>query len=572
MKTKHLLSALAAILSLVSFAQNTEDHSKKIYQDSTGKIHINKSLPVYLSISTTPDGSDAHVLQGKDPKYSYPMFLDSEGYNSIRSPWKVDPETKETIYPKEDVIFEVYADSKAPVSQIVFSSKKTNKADGKTAIGDGHISLIAEDALSGLQGIYYSINQAPYKVYSSPLQLEEKEYLLKYYAVDNVGNVEELHEITVYLDETAPETTLSIEGDVSEMIVSSRSTIALVASDKSSKVHKTYYNIDDGKNITYTRPISLTSLPEGEHTVSYFSEDVIGNKEGEKSFAFYIDKSAPKVIDEIIGNTFIANGKEYYSGKTKLKLVAMDNKSGVKEIRYAVNNGEFKLYTDPFYLAESGSLNIEVLVIDKVNNKARTVAFSDKSNIRTYVDLSGPELNYSLSGPSFKVKDTLYISKNTKINLTGKDLDAGFKEIDYQVGASSIQPYTKPISIEEEGFYKLTFNGYDNLHNSNTENILCLVDNSGPNIFSRFSIEGNKYRMFEGKSVSVYPPHVVLFLSATDKYAGLDKISYQVNGSTKQPYKGLIEDFTKNTLYTLMVSVTDKLGNSNEQEVQFYIE
>lgn len=571
MKFKHLLSTLAIIITLISSAQNIEDHAKKVYQDSIGNVHVNRSLPVYLSISTSPDGSDAKVLKGQDPKYSYPMFLDTEGYNSIRSPWKVDPETKETIYPKEDVIFEVYADSKAPVTKIVFGSK-TNRENGKTAIGDGNISLVAEDALSGLQGIYYSINQAPYKMYSVPLQLEEKEYLLKYYAVDNVGNVEELHEITVYLDKTAPETVMSIEGDVSEKIVSSRSSIALDATDKTTKVFKTYYNIDDGKNIAYTRPIVMTTLAEGEHTVSYFSEDILGNKEDEKSFAFYIDKSAPKVIDEIIGNTFIANGKEYYSGKTKLKLVAMDNKSGVKEIRYAVNNGEFKLYTEPFYLVESGTLNIEVLAIDKVNNKARTAAFSDKSNIRSYVDLSGPELTYSLTGPSFKVKDTLYISQNTKVSLTGKDLDAGFKDIDYQVGASSIQPYSEPISIKEEGFYKLTYNGYDNLQNSNTESILCLVDNTGPNIFSRFSIEGNKYRMIEGESVSVYPPHVVLFLSATDKYAGLDKISYQVNGSPKQAYKGLIEDFTKDTLYTLMISVTDKLGNSNEEEVKFYIE
>ena len=58
----------------------------------------------------------------------------------------------------------------------------------------------------------------------------------------------------------------------------------------------------------------MTTLSEGEHTISYFSEDILGNKEDEKSFDFYLDKSAPKVIDEIIGNTFIANGKEYYSG------------------------------------------------------------------------------------------------------------------------------------------------------------------------------------------------------------------------------------------------------------------
>jgi hypothetical protein len=282
MKAKHFLSTLAVIFSFFSIAQNAEVHEKKIYQDSTGKVHVHRSLPIYLSISTSPDGSNAHVLKGQDPKYSYPMFLDSEGYNSIRSPWKVDPETKETIYPKEDVIFEVYADSKAPASEMIFTSDKTNKVNGKTAMGDGEISLIAKDALSGVQNIYYSINKAPYKIYSSPLQMEEKEYTIKYYAVDNVGNAEEPHEIVVYLDKTAPETKMTIDGDLSEMIVSSRSTIALNASDKSSKVSKTYYTIDGGKTITYLKPIAMTILSEGEHSISYFSEDILNNKEENK--------------------------------------------------------------------------------------------------------------------------------------------------------------------------------------------------------------------------------------------------------------------------------------------------
>ncbi|MFK7952323.1 MAG: hypothetical protein AB8B73_05710 [Ekhidna sp.] len=572
MKVKHFLSALAFISVLTSIAQTQTKHEPKIFRDSIDRVHVNMELPVYLSISSTPDGSDSQVLKGQDPKYSYPMFLDTEGYNSIRSPWKVNPETKETVYPKEDVVFEVYADSKAPISKMTFASNKKNVEGGKVAVGDGKVTLVSEDALSGVQSIYYSIDKAPYQKYSMPFSLEEKEYNIQYYAVDNVGNIEEVKEINLYLDKTAPATEMTVDGDLSETVLSSRSTIKLDASDKSSEILKTYYSIDEGRKTTYVRPISLTTLSEGEHTISYFSEDILNNAEDKNTYTFFLDKSAPRVIDEIIGNTFISNGKEYYSGKTKLKLVSLDNKSGVKEVRYSVNGGEFKLYEDPFYLTQSGALSIELLAIDKVNNKARIDAFSDKSNMRSFVDLSGPELDYSLTGPSFKVKDTVYISERTKISLTGKDAEAGFKEIDYQVGSSSSSSYSDPLSIKEEGFHKITYNGYDNLQNSNTSNIFCLVDNTGPEVFSRFSIETSKTKTIDGKTVSVYPPHVVLFLSATDRYAGLDKISYQINGSSNQPYRSLIEDFARNKLYTIVVSVSDKLGNSNEKEVQFYIE
>ncbi|SNT37589.1 hypothetical protein SAMN05421640_3618 [Ekhidna lutea] len=554
-------------------AQNIPDHNKKIYKNEEGKVYVNKELPLYLSISTSPDGSGGQVLDGKDPKYSSPMYLDSEGYNTIRTPWKVDPETKKTIYPKEEVIFELYADSKPPTSSISFDSDKPARLDNKVILKACAISLSSKDETSGIESIYYSLDNAPFQKYASPISLtDEKTYSFTYYAVDNVGNVEEQKSLSIQVDNSAPTTSMEVEGDLSENIVSSRSSISLNANDKISNVSKTFYTIDEGRTFEYGSPISLAGLSEGEHTITYFSVDMVDNNEEKKTYSFYLDKSAPRVIDEIIGNTFIANGKEYYSGRTKLKLVAMDNKAGVKEIRYSVNGGEFKLYEAPFYLTQSGNLNIEVLAMDKVNNRVRSTEFSDKNNLLSYVDLSGPSLNFNLSGPSFTVKDTVYISKETAISLRGTDNDSGFKEIDYQIDNGSATTYSEPFKIEDEGFHAVTYNGYDNLSNSSTESILCIVDNSGPEVFSRFSIDSNKSKMVEGKEMKVYPPHVVLFLSSTDSYAGLDKISYQINDGPVLPYKSLIENFKKDTPYKITVLVVDKLGNENQKDIMFYID
>ncbi len=554
-------------------AQNTPDHNKKIYKNEEGKVYVNKELPLYLSISTSPDGSSGQVLDGKDPKYSSPMYLDSEGYNTIRTPWKVDPETKKTIYPKEEVIFELYADSKPPISSISFDSDKRASLDDKVILKACAISLSSKDETSGIESIYYSLDNAPFQKYAATISLtDEKSYSLNYYAVDNVGNVEEQKSLSIQVDNSAPTTSMEVEGDLSENIVSSRSSISLKANDGVSNVSKTFYTIDEGKTYEYGSPISLSGLSEGEHTITYFSVDIVNNNEEKKTYSFYLDKSAPRVIDEIIGNTFIANGKEYYSGRTKLKLVAMDNKAGVKEIRYSVNGGEFKLYDAPFYLTQSGNLNIEVLAMDKVNNRVRSTEFSDKNNLLSYVDLSGPSLNFNLSGPSFTVKDTVYISKETMISLRGTDNDSGLKEIDYQIDDGSATTYSEPFKIEDEGFHAVTYNGYDNLSNSSTESIICIVDNSGPEVFSRFSIDSNKSKMMEGKEMKVYPPHVVLFLSSTDSYAGLDKISYQINDGPVLPYRSLIENFKKDTPYKITVLVVDKLGNENQQDIMFYID
>ena len=376
---------------------------------------------------------------------------------------------------------------------------------------------------------------------------QEKNFTVSYYAVDKVGNTSEIREIQVQPDLKAPVTELKVNGDQYENIVSSRASIVLEAIDDASGVSKTFYQIDQGNTYTYSKPIRLSGLSEGEHTITYFATDNLENKEEKTSYSFFIDKSAPSVISELIGNTFFANGREYYSGRTKLKFVAMDNKSGVKEISYSINNGDFITYEAPFYLSEAGALNIQVKTVDNVNNEMSKEEFSDNEKMRAYVDLSGPDLSYKVDGPSFMIKDTLLINKETTISFSGTDSESGFKEIDYQLNDGILTKYESPLSIEKENFYNITFNGYDNLQNSNTNNILVRVDNTGPEIFNRFSISSNKLKVVEGKRLPVYPSHAILFLSATDTYAGLNEINYRINDGQLLAYRGAIERLKKET-------------------------
>ncbi|NQZ75750.1 MAG: chitobiase/beta-hexosaminidase C-terminal domain-containing protein [Ekhidna sp.] len=557
--------------SLQLVAQN--DHEKKIYKNSEGKVYVNKALPVYLSVSSDREGADSEILEGKEPKYSSPMYLDSEGYNTIRSPWQVDPETKKIASPKAEVIFELWADSQAPKTTIDYNADKLYTKEGTVFMKGGEITLSATDQTAGVADIYYSLNNGSFTKYQNGIKLaDEAVTTLKYYAVDNVGNVEEVSSSTISIDNSPPVSSMAVAGDKIEDVLSSRSTISLEAKDNLAEKSKIFYSIDEGRTYSYSRDITISGLSEGEHTLTYFAVDDVDNNEEKRTYNFFLDKSAPRVIDEVIGNTFIANGKEYYSGRTKLKIVSMDNKAGVKEVTYSINGGEFKKYDTPFYLTEPGNLSIEVMAIDKVNNRKRTSAFSGKNNTISYVDLAGPSLSNSVAGPSYTVQDTLFISKDTKIRLKGSDSESGFKEIDYQIDNGSSETYTEPFSVEKDGFHKISYNGYDNLSNSSTETMIFMVDNQGPEIFNRFSINSSKSKEVEGKKVPVYPPHVVLFLSSTDKGVGLDKISYQINGGSMLPYRSLIENFRKNTLYTINASVIDKLGNENQQEISFYIE
>lgn len=536
-------------------------------------MYVNKTEPVYLSISSKPDGSDAKVLKGQDPTYSYPMYLDTEGYNSIRSPWKVDPETKKTLYPKQEVIFEVYADGTAPkISTKLIADKNFNGKDVSYFNGQ-KLELIAADALAGVENTYYAVDGGSFKKYTSPITFDqEKVYVVHYYAVDRVGNVGEVQEIKIQPDLKAPATELIVTGDQYENSVSSRASITLNPKDEASGVSKTFYQIDEGNTYTYSSAIRLSGLSEGEHSITYFSSDNVENVEEKNTYPFFVDKSAPSVISEIIGNTFFANGREYYSGRTKLKLVAMDNKSGVKEISYSVNGKDFTRYDGPFYLSEAGTLNLQVKTVDNVNNEMLDKELSDKSNQRAFVDLSGPDLTYNITGPSFMLKDTLLINEKTAIAFSGSDAESGFKEIDYQLNDGMLQQYSDPFSLELENAYEVSFNGYDNLQNSNTRSFLVRVDNTGPEIFNRFSVNSNKIKIVDGERLQVYPAHAILFLSATDKYAGLNKINYKINDGQLLAYRGAIESFKEGNVYKISAEVQDKLGNTSSKEIRFYVE
>lgn len=572
-----ILLAIACFFLISSTsAQEQLKHKHKIYRSPEGKLYVNKDLPVYFRIAVSgDDNAESFLLNpaADSKKYANPMYLDTEGYNTFRSPSKVDTVTKKIVYPLEDIIYALYSDSRTPITKFSFVEKKYYKTEDIYYFGEiMDVKLTSTDAMSGVKETYYSINGAPYAKITDNIKLDKEiVYEIKYYSVDNVGNAESPKSIKIKLDITKPTTKLSVDTDIHNNIISSRSKIVLDANDKNSKIKKTVFSINGGTLYNYHKPIIISGLKEGEHKITYYSIDNTSNQETPKEYSFYLDKSAPMMVDELIGNTFIANGREYSSGRSKIKLTAMDNKAGVKEIRYSINNGEFIEYTKPFVLNASGKLTIKTFVTDNVNNQKINTIMTDKSSI-SYVDLSGPTLKHYFQGASFISQDTAYITETTKIKLAASDNASGFKRIEYNIDNTAILNYDKPFSIGKEGIHNITYLGYDNVDNSSTRSFVCVEDNSGPKIFFRFSILSNETKVIDDKTYDTFPSHVILFLSSTDSSVGFEKLLYSVNGAPQKQYTSLIKGFTKNKLYSIKVTSIDKLGNNSEKSIEFFIE
>jgi hypothetical protein len=534
------------------FAQQASQpvHQKKIYIDSAGRYYQQASLPVYLLVANSPDGKPV-PLQAVNKKE---IMLEGHGVHAFKHENHITQEFDE---------FQIYADGIAPVTLSTFQKAPSFLSGTKQYYGAGlSVTLASKDEMSGVEETYHSINGETFTSYTTPTFLAEGNYTYTYYAIDKTGNAEQLRNRIFTVDLTSPATYHNFIGISSQNVISTNTSIYLSVSDTLSGVAKTFYRFDKENYKLYTGGnIAFQYLADGDHVLSYFSVDNVTNKETEKSMKFYLDKTAPIMSADVLGDKFIVGEKVYFSGRTKLKLTAVDNKSGIKEVLFSINDQPYEKYSDPFYLPNrSGIHNVKFYANDNTSNNTKD-DFAHSVGV-IYVDLTGPSLSHAFNGPTFIKADTVFVSPKTTVSISGNDPEAGLKKLAFSYGGSTDEiPYTKPIIIPEGGVQKLSYVGYDNVNNKNSRETFFITDRQGPQITNQFAAPANK----EGK----YPSYTTIYLAAVDSEVGADLIMYSINGAKEQPYIAPLKGFAKNKEYSIKVNATDLLGNKSATEIKF---
>jgi hypothetical protein len=550
MTIRRLTFLLLATLPFTLFGQQPE-HKKKKYVDSLGQYYQQASLPVYFYVSTSPDEKPTQVLV--DAKKE-PIYLEGHGVHGLKHHNSATNKIE---------TFDINADGIAPITRSTFSGALTHNAAALRFYGKGlQIALKATDEMSGLEAVYHSLNQGAMSTYSPISVSQEGKNTYSYYAVDNVGNVEKLKTETFTVDLSAPDTYHNFVGITNEKIISTGSSIYLTTSDVLSGVASTSYHFDKEKPRAYVGGnIPFQYLADGNHTIYYNSVDKVSNTEEEKSFTFYLDKTAPIMSADILGDKFLVGEKVYFSGRTKLKLTAVDNKSGIKEMMYSINNEPFQKYSDPFYLpGKSGFHTVKYYANDNTANTSND-NFQHTVGV-IYVDLTGPALANRFEGTTFMKADSLYTSPQNKLVLSANDPESGLKNITYKIdGQGEETKYTTPISIANSGKHTIEYFGYDNVNNRNSKTIFILVDDQGPAISNQFSVAA----ISENK----YPSNVSLFLAATDQQIGTQRILYSINDGKENIYAAPLSGFIKEKQYAVKVTAIDLLGNKTNKEIKF---
>ncbi len=572
MKLPIILALTASVSALIGFSQG--EPTKPTYENRVflkdGRTYVQKSLPVYLKFSVTPDGKNYPLTSEKHPSDANPMYLDTEGVNYIRSRWAVNPENGKTISPSREVLMELYADGLAPKTSLRFAGAPKFIKGGTTYFGKGlSFSLSANDGVSGVRETKYGLGGS-YQAYGSSVAVnDEGPATLYYYSADQVGNAEKTRSSNFTVDLTAPTSSHTIKGIVhNSNILAPSTTFALSSSDNLAGVRTTYYSFDDGSKRVYSPNVTMSGLNDGEHTLHYYAIDNVKNEATKSSFKFYLDKIAPEVNHTVVGDQY--KGRYLYvSSRTKINLKATDNKAGVKNIYYRTDGKERFTFSSDFSVPDD--LGVHTFKYDANDNVEN---LSQNHYLTVFVDNVAPATGIIYGNPQFFHRDTLFINKNTQIKLTPRDAHSGIQSTSYAVDGGGMKDYAA-FNIANEGFHTVTFKSVDRVNNEESvKESEVFVDNTAPEIFVNFSIKpiGSK------SGLNVYPEYVRMYVGATDKHVGTAQILYALDDGSLVEYSSPrtldlseVSRLRKNKKYAVKVVAKDKLGNESEKIVEFYI-
>lgn len=132
-------------------------------------------------------------------------------------------------------------------------------------------------------------------------------------------------------------------------------TVTLTATDNTG-IKAIYYSVDGGAYQTYNKPFKVTG--DGEHTVSYYAEDVVGNISPTGTISFKIDKTAPTATITypqegyiyLFGRELFANplGGTLIIGGITFQATASDATSGVDYVTFSIDGYTYEKATSPY--------------------------------------------------------------------------------------------------------------------------------------------------------------------------------------------------------------------------------
>jgi hypothetical protein len=250
-------------------------------------------------------------------------------------------------------------DTVAPATTLTTTPASPDGTNGWFKQASVQFTLMATDATSGVAATYYTVDGGSVQSYTGAVTISSQgDHTLQFYSQDNAGNFESVQTSHIKLDDAVPSTTLTINPanpNGSGGWYKTTPSFTLSATDGTSGVYQSFYRIDNGPQTLYTGAVNI---PDGPHTVSYWSVDNAGNTEPQHtSGSIKVDTAAPSTSLAI--NPSSPSGTNgWYKGPNPptIALTGLDGTSGVTSTTYEINGGSTHTYSGPFPLPDGSDV------------------------------------------------------------------------------------------------------------------------------------------------------------------------------------------------------------------------
>jgi large repetitive protein len=262
------------------------------------------------------------------------------------------------------------------------------------------IELTAKDELSGVAQTFYSVNGSEFKEGTSVVVSESGVNEVSFYSVDFAGNKEVVQKVEVKIDNTPPVTT----SNATDNWLSEAFTLELTATDALSGVAKTFYSINGSE---FKEGTSVLVSESGVNEVTFYSIDVAGNKEEEKTIQVKIDNAPPVTTSNVTD--------KWLQGEFNLVLGATDDYSGVEKTFYSLNGADFVEATD-VVINKEGINEVKFYSVDKAGN------VEEKQTVQVKIDKTAPTFSWNLSN-EYSLGTELKVNYLAEDNLSGISIE-----------------------------------------------------------------------------------------------------------------------------------------------------
>ena len=272
--------------------------STKIHNDDKN-VYVSPDTKFTLEVAEDGVGAKAiyYSVDGADIKsakeYKVPISVKGEGKHHIYY-WVLD----NLGVTSKVLVYEFFLDSTGPEAKIKSSKNKSKRLQGLLYVANSEEFVIqATDNLSGVKSIEYSLDDGEFKEYSAPIvaDFDYGKHKLSYRAIDNVGNISEVKELSIFVDNKAPIVDIKVKPEVfvkdDKKYVSDRALFSVEAEDHDIGVNNILFSVDSEELAPYAIPFNLVKYEAGPHTITAKVIDFAGNETTE-TLEVILDKSA----------------------------------------------------------------------------------------------------------------------------------------------------------------------------------------------------------------------------------------------------------------------------------------